>query len=658
MRLLKVTTTALAFATVVLSGKCAHAQANVKESTVNYIYVDAANGNNSNSGDQSAPLRTVQAALNKADALNHKGQGSRVEILPGTYREFPTLGPSTGRTSAPITIEAVTPGTATLDGSDVYTNWTDEGNETIYDHPWSYKFGQCRLPSGWPTGIQPIVFRRELVSVNGVLMNQVLSTADLLPGTFLVDESAGRLRLAPPAGVDMSTAKIEVGTRPRSLLISGRTNVVLRGLQLEHAASCLLDTSAFVWNSHEVLIDHVTANNNAWNGLGIANGTNITIQNSTGSYNGGLGISISHMKYVLLTNSEADYNNWRGVQGAFYDWGMGGIKFWQTHDATVSNVYTLNNHAQGLWFDTDNRDITVSHSVMSGNLLANLQVELNAGPISMDDSVLCYGGIGVNLNSSANFTLTNSKLFNNGGGPTVLGNIQGEFYVAGPNDGRHFTDFETHEYHNVTPADVTMTGNIIENWSYNNQNALGTYVSGSAWSHYLKTLISDNNEWYDPNRTDSILLSGGKRQTFANWQSSTGLDQHSVWSEPKYSPVQQRPCTAPRNVANVATAAPNADFGVYTDKSKYTASNGMVSIKVVGKSFQGGNISMILQGLPQGASYSLSAAQSFPTKVSTNSMQTLTITPGAKASKGVAIPVTLVASQNGRVHTVTFSVTP
>ncbi len=652
MRLKNVTAAALILGAIAASGKAANAQANITESNTNYIYVDGTNGSDSNSGAQTAPMRTVQAALSKADrSFNHKNLGSRVEILPGTYRESVKIWPTSGRTSAPITLEAAVPGTVTISGSDIYTGWADEGAGVVFDHPWTYKFGACALPSGWPSGLKPIVFRREMVVVNGTPLTQVLDSSLLTPGTFLVSEATNQLRVAPPAGVNLNTATVEVATRPTTVTVSGRTNFVVRGLGLEHAASCLSFEGGEVSNSSNVLVDTIWASNNSWGGFGLYNTNNVTIQNSIASYNGGFGMNLAHSTNLLLSNSETDYNNWRGAQGAFYDWGMGGVKFWQTHGAKVQTFYAYNNHAQGLWFDTDNRQITVENAVLSGNLLPNLQLELNVGPISMNNSVLCWGGLGINMNSSSGFTLTNSKIFDNGG-PGIVGSVQGEVYIAGPNGGRHFTDWQTGQYHNVTTANVTMTGNIIENWSSPVENTLATYVSGTAWSNFMSTLVSNNNSWFDPNRSNPFEVTGGKRQDFSQWQGYSGNDSGSVWSQPSSSPLQQRSCTPP-------TPA-QSDFGVFTDKQAYTASNGTVKVNVMQKSFGSANApaTIAVSGLPTGASTSVASPTALPVNASANSVRALTIATGPNAAKGVAIPLNIVATVNGRVHMVPISIIP
>src|SRR5437764_4841116 len=88
----------------------ASAQASLTENQTTYIYVDAKTGSDSNSGAQSSPVKTIQAAINKADADNQKGIGVKVIVNPGVYRESVTIY-NYKSTAAVLTIQAATTGT-------------------------------------------------------------------------------------------------------------------------------------------------------------------------------------------------------------------------------------------------------------------------------------------------------------------------------------------------------------------------------------------------------------------------------------------------------------------------------------------------------------------------------------------------------------------
>src|SRR5450631_848984 len=115
--------TALTLAIVVVAGIRANAQAHVVENQTTYVYVDATNGSDSNSGDVSSPFRTIQAAINKANTYNRASVGTKVIINPGVYRESVSISNSSA-TAATLTVQAATTGTAIISASDVLNGWT------------------------------------------------------------------------------------------------------------------------------------------------------------------------------------------------------------------------------------------------------------------------------------------------------------------------------------------------------------------------------------------------------------------------------------------------------------------------------------------------------------------------------------------------------
>ncbi len=190
------------------------AQANVNENEPASLYVDAAAGSDSNPGTQSQPLKTIAAAANKANLNNTSGIGTKVWINPGVYRESVFMYGSSKLTSAPVTFQAVTTGTAIIDGADVVTGWAQSGsNSSIYTHSWTYSEGTCSLPSGWPS-VQPIVLQREMVFVNGAPLTQVLSASQMQPGTFYLNTSTKQMSIWPGSGISINTATVEIANRP------------------------------------------------------------------------------------------------------------------------------------------------------------------------------------------------------------------------------------------------------------------------------------------------------------------------------------------------------------------------------------------------------------------------------------------------------------
>jgi hypothetical protein len=222
---------------VVVCGTMARSQANVDESLeTKTVYVDATKGSDSNPGTKLLPYKTIGFAIGVATTNNQSNLGTKVIVNPGTYREALTMNFSYKDTSLPITVQAATTGQAIISGADVWTGWTVySGNSSIYTKSWTNKWGLCDLDSG--TGTPPpeedVVRRREMVLVNGTNMTQVMTLSAMRVGTFFVDENKGAIYLWPPTGTNINTSTIEVPTRANLLTVSGKSNLVFRGLTFQ-----------------------------------------------------------------------------------------------------------------------------------------------------------------------------------------------------------------------------------------------------------------------------------------------------------------------------------------------------------------------------------------------------------------------------------------
>ncbi len=623
----------LSFLFPALIGPRASSQANVVENENTFIYVDATNGSDSNSGALASPFKTIQAAINSANTLNRASTGVKVVVNPGTYREFVNVG-GYNVTAAPLVIEAATSGTAILAGSDVLTGWAQE-SANVYSTSWIANLGSCAIPSGWPTDIAPITRRAEMVFVNGTPLTEVLSYSDLQPGTFYVDDTAKMMYVSPDASTNMASAVVEAATRPQTLNIASRTNVVVRGLVFRHAANCLNTSGAAVNGSNNVLIDGIQAVWNNWGGFGVFSSSNVTVQNSVANYNGGVGFMGNQDQTTLFSFDESDNNNWRGAQSAFYDWGMGGTKLFAMRSTTVKNHFAYNNQAEGLWFDTDNKNITVDNATLSGNLMAALQIERNEGPISIQNSRMCNSGTGVNVLTSQNLTVTNNTFYNNGGSARTN---QAGIFVAGQAGGININDWQTGQTYNLFTTGMVLQGNTILDGA-SGQFGFGTYLTGTDWTQFATTLTAGSNSWYDPATTTSFKLVNGQKADLAGWQAGVGTDYSSAWTSPATSPV-------------VACAPPSPtfkDFNIDADNRTYTMTSGKATSALHVNSFGYGAVNLRVSGVPTGVTATLSQ-QSL-----TSGAVTLTFVSSMAAVSQKA-PITVWASSGSRVHSVTFYV--
>jgi hypothetical protein len=628
---------ALLPAILVVTGIRASAQAHVTENQTTYLYVDANSGNDGHSGSKTSPLKTIQAAVNKADTNNENNVGTKIIVNSGVYREQVNIG-AYRSTGATVTIQAAVTGSAIIAGSNVLSGWALESSG-IYTHAWTPNLGTCAVPAGWPGTIPTIARRTEMLFVNGKPVTQVMSTSQLRPGTFFVSEAGNVIYLDPPSGTTMSSAYIEAAERRQTLTISGRNDIVLRGMVFRHAANCVNTAGVTVNGGSNILFDSDQLVWNNWGGLAIFGTNNVTVQNSVANYNGGVGFMGANDQNVLFSFNQSDYNNWRGSQGNLYDWGMGGAKFMYMRNTTVQNHYSYHNQAQGLWFDTDNKNITINNATLAGNTMAGVQLEADEGPITLENSHVCSSGAGVNILNVEKLTIKNNAFYNNSGTGIY---DPAEIFVAGFAGGHKITDWLTGQAYNLITNNTVLTGNTFEN-AGSGQNVFGTYLAGNDWTQFAATLNAGSNKWYDPTTSSNFKIVNGKAVTLGGWQSATGTDYSSSWAKPSTSPAGA--CGIP------TTSYP--DFAVYFSRESYSMSGGTATASLHVNSYSYGTVSLWFTGLPSGVSASLSS------KALTSGPVTVKFSATGSAATQT-VPVTLWAVSGSRVHTITFNlhVTP
>jgi hypothetical protein len=416
------------------------------------VYVDHGKSAAAKSGrgTRASPLSTIGQAAAVAVANNAKGIGTRILIAPGNYRERVDLIANGKETSAPVIFQAQPGGSVILTGSDLWVGWDDLGHG-LYAHPWPYAWGLAPYPSGWQGSVtlQDIVRRREMVFVNGVSMQQELGRGQLGPGHFYVDEHSKVLYVEPPTGTDMQSANLEISTRSNLLYISGKRNIVVRGLTFEHETSFVQQGGPLqIIDSSNVLIDGCKLLWNSTGGPLVRSSDHVTVQNTSSSTNGFGGMAGYRLTYSLIANVDTSMNNWRGARGKFTYWDTAGAKFLLSHHDVFQNHSATGNQAPGLWLDTDTSDVVIRAGKWTDNFNDGLFIEASEGPISVIGSCSARnGGSGILISDSTNVDL---------GNPVVYGNRGSQVHVTGASGGRWVQNFETGQvYDHLKPGNLT-----------------------------------------------------------------------------------------------------------------------------------------------------------------------------------------------------------
>ena len=394
-------------------------------------------------------------------------------------------------------------------------------------HVWSYGWGLRSLPAGWESswnydgnGYKRDVLRRyEMVYVNGQPLRAVLSRAELVDGTFYVDEPGDKLYLRLPTGVSLTGALVEVGLRPIVLTVTSRSNLTLRNFAVERNMGSLQDKAVWISKSSNIVLEGMYFRWNAYGGVGTAENTGLQIRGSVFSDNGVMGLGGNRDRNVLLEDSEIARNNWRGWPAEYKGWDA--IHKWlEYRDAVVRRIRVVDNWGNGFYMDTDNQRITFQDSLVSGNQLNGVTVEMNEGPITFSNNRICNNAFTGFADAQSNYvSLLGNQIFGNGV------NADYNILFTGTYTGRYVTDYETgittlirSQYWTVTDNTVAGSGSGGWLWVHSDYNAPG------AWSIVRNSFDQFRSQSLVPQHTGQCVLPAARPRHVCHVQerSSTG----------------------------------------------------------------------------------------------------------------------------------------
>ncbi len=611
-----------------------------------FLYVDGSTGSDSNSGSQSKPFKTIGKAASVAQTNNQSGIGTRVTINPGTYRESLSLNHNNKDTNLPITFEAATNGTVIVSGSVLYTGWSKyASNNSIYTNGWVNDWGTCKQLSSCPFQ-QNIMMRREMVAVNGSVMEQVLSIPQMMAGTFYVDEKGGQIYVWPPSGTTMSTATVEVATLPSLLSIQHKSDIVVRGITFQYANSCRWDAAVEVMGeSTNIIFDSDIFQWNNAQGLAIDNPTtNFTVENSSMLHNGDSGIQASQTKYGLWQSVTTSYNNWRGAQAGYYACNTSGMHAWGMHNDTIDGLTISFNEAYGIHWDTDNANISTTGLNSTSNLMSGVFIEKDEGPITIDKGYICNQNSsltvsGLVLRNSTAVSLTNSVLMNNAPAQIIIIGVKGGISVK---------NWETGASKNLITQNFTNTSNTIQG---NNSGQLvfkDSYLNDGDWTDFSSTLSSSKNTWWNASNSTTPFTvptpHAGTSEDFSGWKGATGEDSSSSFKAPA------------SNVGSACSLTPvGTDFWFTIDNAALSVKQGKsatFNLALIPLNFTG-TANLTLDGISEvkGLTAKLSAGS-----IKTSGSSVLTVTASSTTTKGT-YSITVLANSGNLTRTVTAQLT-
>ncbi|MBX6389128.1 MAG: right-handed parallel beta-helix repeat-containing protein [Frankia sp.] len=481
---------------------------------------------------------SVQAAVNAAP------EGATIYIKNGVYREAVT--PKSGQT-----LQGETRDGARISGANLVEPgwWKQSGRYWYFDTPWPLR---GRINSKWD-GVTPDIDAQatDLLHRDDIPLLHKKALDQIGPDDFYIDYSAKRVYIASdPAGhrFELAVRKQGVGDGQR------RTeNVTLVNLTVEKTATgfheggiemdkgwtvrdCLVlghhgrGISTTVDNT---IIGTVTPFTSPYPGGGARESAQ---QGRSGSmqvlYNGSLGIGGSgwlgqpdrfgHTSTKQSETTTAEYSNNIKISGVEIGWSNsqrfsywdegGGIKLLLRKDVVVENNWVHDSFGPGVWFDTNNRNITVTGNLIEDNLATGVWYEANPGPFS--------GGVRISHNTmrrNGNDQLGMNRNFDGRGqyGGVFLSDsadieVDNNFIETGTVGGFGITNH--YGGSRTRPANINVHDNVI---------SIGIPTAAIGFA------IGGNNIRFDRNvvltwgqvNPDSVLFSLGA-DTFPRWRST------------------------------------------------------------------------------------------------------------------------------------------
>lgn len=321
------------------------------------VFVDSARGNDSGTGGQNSPMKTVANALDKA------AKGGTVVLRAGTYTERVFIG-------RPVTIQAY-PGEAVwFDGSTPLQAWTSRGG--VWEAPFTARFDHT-VPANADAFVGPqnsMAAWPEMVFVDGRRITQVSSAPN--GEQFAIDQSRGKVVLGfDPAGKD-----VRVTTLNQAVVV-GSPDVTLRGFGVRRYANSISTYGAVYLARPRTSAQNIVVEDVATTGITLdSDGTTGSgaVDHVTVKRAGLLGVHGRWADGATIQNSvvvESNYERFNNLPSA------AGIKIGQTRGLVIDNNRVSDSYgATGIWLDEAVVNFRVTRNQVGGNGATGISAEL------------------------------------------------------------------------------------------------------------------------------------------------------------------------------------------------------------------------------------------------------------------------------------------
>ena len=462
-------------------------------------------GNNNNQGTTaSAPLKTINRALEKVVA------GDTVYLRGGTYREQVEVK-RPGAAGKPIIIAAYPGEVPTIKGSDVVTGWVRHSGNIWKKVGWPYNSQQVfmNFDAGNTKSLQQIGMPSPYYGSWQYPAPVGSGLANMAAGRFWYDRGGKVLYVQLPDNSDPNGRVMEASARWRVLFMH-HPYIHVKGLRFRHSnVSAHTQMGAAVELSSHSTLEKVDVQFMDFAGIGFGyQRDNGRVLDSIVNNNGSSGINAVSARNFLVRNTKMMYNNTRNFNT---NWHVGGFKAASNSYGTIEGSTAGFNKGPGIWFDhtRSGMPIVVRNNYVHDNGRGEGAIffEVSNNGLFYNNVVARNRARGIYISAS-----DSSRVYNN----TVYGTVErAGIEVAGmPRSGGTL-------YNNIVHNNIISHGTSTYDLYF---AAPGPSIGGNR---------SDRNLFY---RAGAIVLrqGNGTYNDLAKWRAATGNDGNSRTGNPLF----------------------------------------------------------------------------------------------------------------------------
>ena len=468
-------------------------------------------GNNSHSGTSaSAPLKSINTALNKVQA------GDAVVLRGGTYREHVEVKRS-GAAGKPIIIMNYPNEVPVIKGSEKVTGWVRHSGNIWKKTGWPHNSQQVfmNFDAGNPRSLQQIGVPN-LYSTWEYPTPVGSGLGNMAPGRFWYDRGGKVLYVQLSDNGDPNGRTMEASVHRRVLMMH-YPYIHVKGIRFRHS-----NTSAFAqmggaieMSSHSTL-ENVDVQYMDFAGIGLGyQRENTRIVNSIVNNNGSTGVHAAATRNFLVRNVTMMYNNYRNFD---VNWHAGGLKATTNAYGTVEDSVVGFNKGPGIWFDHagGGMPITIRNNYVHDNGRGEgaIFLEVTSNALIYNNVVVRNKIRGIYISAG-----NNSRIYNN----TV--------YATSSRAGI--------EVDGMPRGSATLKNNVVHNNIISHGTSQYDLYFGAPNGSTISGNRSDRNLFYRSGGASIVLRQGGTYYNLSAWRSATGYDGASRTGSPQYvNPAQ------------------------------------------------------------------------------------------------------------------------